>query len=496
VSLAAWVLLAWFHGVLPATAAWRDHRLRPPAASGSPNVLLVVLDTVRADHLGLSGYDRATSPRLDARARRDGVVFTQARSTTPYTLGSHASLFTGHWAIQTSARTNAALDDRLPTLAEHLRDRGFATAAFMGNIFYGSAHYGLDRGFVQYVDVPGNLTRRVSLRAVLAAPTLGRAAVERFERRTRTLVPMQKQRYDAGQIRRDALAWVDQTRAAAPGRPFFLFVNLFDAHAPYTLPPEAPQTFARITPEALDAKLKALQRREEDGGQPGDDEATGRLREDAVSHLRDLYDDGIVSIDRQLDGLLDDLDHRGLLDNTLVIITADHGEMLGEHGRIGHGNGVSRPVIHVPLIVLGPKMGGVAPKGRVVTAPATIRDVPATIASMVNPRDSGAFPGETLERYWTGANSVESPLVLSEMEAMPWQPRRPQMPPAFGPMWCLTSPEGLAYQRQDHETLGRVEHLYDLRPDPGEERDLAADAASRAQLESLRSQLDRVLRAR
>jgi arylsulfatase A-like enzyme len=495
--LFVWTLLALRFGALPASAEWRARQFGPPSPSaGAPNVLLVVLDTVRADHLGLYGYDRPSSPRLDARARRDGVAFTQARSTTPYTLGSHASLFTGHRALETSARTNAPLDDRLPTLAEHLRDRGYATAAFQGNIFYGSAHYGLDRGFSRYRDVPGNVTRRVSIREALRAPTLGRAAVEYVERRTRTLDPMQRRRFDAVQLRREAITWVDSTRSRDPGRPFFLFVNFFDAHAPYTLSPEAPHPFARITPDALQRRLDRLQALENrsDVAQSAE---TQSLRAEVCNHLRDLYDDGIAAIDRQLDALLDDLDRRGLLDHTLVILTADHGEMLGEHGLIGHGNGVFRPVLHVPLIVLGGKGLGV-PAGRVVTAPVSIRDIPATVAELTRTDRSSssspaAFPGRSLSRFWTSRHAPADSPVLSEMEAMPWQPRRPQMLPASGPMWCLTDTSGFAYHRQDHETLGRLEHLFDLQADPGEQSDLAADPAQAGRLATFRTQLDQAL---
>src|SRR5581483_4072145 len=152
-----WLALFVTTGLIPATSEARALAAAPRPAPGAPNVLLVVLDTVRADHLGLHGYPRATTPRLDERARR-GVRFDQARATTPYTLGTHASLFTGRWMSETSARVDTPLDGAHLTLAEHLRDRGYATAGFTGNIFYGSARYGLDRGFLHYHDIPGNIT--------------------------------------------------------------------------------------------------------------------------------------------------------------------------------------------------------------------------------------------------------------------------------------------------------------------------------------------------
>ncbi|MBI1187179.1 MAG: sulfatase-like hydrolase/transferase [Alphaproteobacteria bacterium] len=486
-----WLVLFVAYGVWPATRELRTLATGPQPPQGAPNVLLIVLDTVRADNLGLYGYDRATTPNLDTWARR-GVRFDQARSTTPFTLGTHASLFTGYLMSQTSARVNAPLDGARRTLAEHLRDRGYATAGFVGNIFYGSAHYGLDRGFLHYHDVPGNITRRVTPREFLRACRLGEYVVTRFERKWRILSPMQRQRLDAGELNREALAWVDRTRPRE--RPFFLFLNYFDAHTPYSLPGDASQPFSYLTADRLEARMRHLQRSDEHAHRsdtPSDVAVSPELRAEAYAHLRNAYDDGIAWIDRKLDELLHGLEQRGLLENTLVLVTSDHGELLGEHGLIGHGDSLHRQAVHVPLVLLGPEAMNI-PRGKAIGRPVSLRDVPATVLDLLDDPETGRFPGRSLRRFWThaeGATADDEP-VLSEMEHMHWLPRTSPIPAAFGPLWLLT--EGRwSYHRQRHETLGTTERLFDLVADPDERRDLAADPAHRATLESLRARFDR-----
>ena len=488
-----WSLLFVSTGVVPTISEAWSLRSSPTPPKGAPNVLLVVLDTVRADHLSLHGYRRPTSPRLVERAGR-GVRFDQARSTSPYTLGTHASLFTGHWMSRTSARVNAPLDGSRPTLAEHLRDRGYATGGFVGNIFYGSAHYGLDRGFLHYHDIPGNITRRVTPREVVRSSRLGESLLAWFELKWRLFAPMQRLRLDADELNREALAWLDDTRPG--GRPFFLFMNYFDAHSPYSLPAEAPQPFSLTTADRLEARLKQLEQAEErQEARPNraDEAKLAALRAEVGSLLQGSYDDGISWIDRKLDELLRGLEARGLLDDTLIVVTADHGEMLGEHRAIGHGQSLDRPVVHVPLVVLGARKKPV-PAGRVVAQPVSVRDIPATILDLIGDPDSGRFPGRSLARYWAEDESerpVDGP-VLSEMEHLSWRRRTPRIPAAFGPLWLLT--EGRwAYHRVDHETLGGQERLFDLVDDPGEARDLATDPAHRVTLEALRERLEAAL---
>jgi arylsulfatase A-like enzyme len=483
---AIWMALFIATGLAPSISEDRALRSAPRPAKAAENVLLVVLDTVRADNLSLQGYDRPTSPHLNEWARR-GIRFDQARATSPYTLGTHASLFTGHWPSATSARVNAPLDGERATLAEHLGDRGYATGGFVGNIFYGSAHYGLDRGFLHYLDIPDDVTRRATPREFLRSSRLGESLLIALELRWKIFKPMERLRLHGDELNREALSWVDRLQRF--DRPFFLFVNYFDAHSPYSLPDEAPQPYSRLTADRLEARMKRLERAEErwDADPSGDVTAeVARLQLEVNGHLRDAYDDGISWVDRKLDELLRGLENRGLLENTLVVVTADHGEMLGEHEVIGHGKSLHRQVVHVPLVVIDPRgMRGQA--GRVVSDPVSVRDVPATILDLIGNAETTQFPGRSLGRYWSDdpEPSADAGSVLSEMEHLSWRPHTSRTPAASGPLRLLT--EGRwSYHHQDHESLGVLEQLFDLVVDPDETCNLAADPAYLRTLESLR----------
>ena len=188
----------------------REHRTaaqRPPTPAkgkNAPNVLLVVLDTVRADHLSLHDYPRQTSPHLVRLARR-GITFQQARSTAPWTLPSHASMMTGRWPHELSTGINRPLDRTHRTLAESLAARGYATGGFVANVTYCGVETGLDRGFDHFEDHP------LSIADVLWTTALGQRLLLNGifgpERRARGN-PNDYHRKDAAQIRRDLLSWV------------------------------------------------------------------------------------------------------------------------------------------------------------------------------------------------------------------------------------------------------------------------------------------------
>ncbi len=215
----------------------------PPAAA--PNVLLVVLDTVRPDHLSLYGYGRSTSPTLERMARQ-GIRFDGARATAPWTLASHASLFTGRLPHELGVKWMTPLGRGFPTLAEYLGSHGYATAGFVGNTLYCSYDSGLSRGFTHYEDF--DLDRLGPFRTAqlvdLSLETIA-AAVQRLGE-TFGLAPFRSlqgyvlgqlrvaEKKDAGMINRELFDWL--SRRPQPGRPFFAFLNEFDAHSPYLLP--------------------------------------------------------------------------------------------------------------------------------------------------------------------------------------------------------------------------------------------------------------------
>lgn len=446
----------------------------PAASPGAPNVLLIVLDTVRADHLSLYGYQRATSPALERLGRR-GVVFDAARSTAPWTLPSHASLFTGRWPHELHVADRRPLDRTYPTLAEALAARGYATAGFIGNTYYCNSWYGLGRGFAHFEDYyePNVLLSPVE---ALRSTALGRWLITTLgtEYNVRPDTPTLLK--DAPRVNRDTLRWLDARRT---DRPFFAFLNYIDAHDPYITPPGFDRHFG-VHPETAE-DFDTLK----DWYYKSRRDPTERQ----VRLLNDCYDDCVAFLDEQLGLLFDGLERRGLLENTLVVITADHGEHLGEHDTYGHGKTLYRPEIHVPLLVFGPR--GV-PAGRRVAAPVSLRDVPATLLDLLGSPSPSPFPGRTLARFWNATRSAgaEDP-ILSELDIVPNPPKHPDLslPRALlGPMFAVTDAQSV-YLR---DAVGR-EELYDPVADPGETHDRAGMPASKAVLRRARSTLERAV---
>ncbi len=427
----------------------------PAPRPGAPNVMLVVLDTVSADHLSLYGYHRETSPNL-ARLARRGVVFEQARAAAPWTLPSHASLFTGQWPHDLGkVQGGKPLDATHPTLAEFLARNGYATAGFVGNTYYCNSWYGLARGFAHYEDyLEHNVL--ISPGEALRSTALGRALIvlggTAYNVRPETANFLK----DADRVNRDFLLWL----SAHPDRPFFAFLNYVDGHDPYIVPPGFDRHFG-LKPESAD-DVETIRTWHQ--GHPG---ASGRDE----TLVLDAYDDCLAALDERLGLLFDELERRGILDNTLVVLTSDHGEQFEEHGEYGHGRSLYSEEVRVPLVVFGPS--GV-PAGRTVAEPVSLRDVAATIAERLGLAGAPPFPGRSLARAWEPGHpdSPEEPddAVLSAVnsQARPSKSRHPRLASLVA--------EGKVYIRDS----GGREELYDLTSDPGESRNLAGTPAVEA----------------
>ncbi len=323
-----------------------DERWLPTAAPGSPNVLFIVLDTVRAESLSLYGYKRETSSQLKEFAGR-GVRFDQARTAAAWTLPSHATMFTGRWPYELSTRPDRPLDDTFPTLAEFLRNHGYATAGFAANTYFCSLWYGLGRGFMHYEDVA------LTPLEILRSSIMGRYLVRKVSPYNSSRPTAYFERKDAVTINSEAVAWLS-TRP--PGRPFFAFLNYYDAHDPYLSPKRSPHPFGRTPASSRDfATLRDWL-----------EVVKKRPPARTVELGRDCYDDCIAYLDDQVGRLFSELDAKGLLENTLVVVTADHGELMGERGEFGHGQSLHHEVVNVPLLVVAPRR---VPSGRIVPAP-------------------------------------------------------------------------------------------------------------------------------
>jgi arylsulfatase A-like enzyme len=344
-----------------------------PVPGATPNVLLLVMDTQRADHLSAYGYDRPTTPRLDGIAA-EGALYEQAYAASSWTLPSHATLFTAAlpWEHRSGVIRRPYLDAALPTVAEVLRDRGFATGGFVANPYWCGRQTGLHRGFIRYEDFYHSLEDAVS------RTTLGRRLwYSVLPKLRRADVPGRKSAED---VNAHFLSW----QKGLDGKPFFAFLNYFDVHSP--LIPQAP--FAgRFSGDSTVAR-----EREIDIGA-----LTGDMPTETAERIRsrmDRYDESLAYLDHSIGALADSLRARGVLDNTLLIITSDHGESFGEHGMVFHGHSMYRDQIAVPLIVRYPS--GIPARLR-VTSPVGAEQVPITIMDVVGlPRTRLAGSGRPL----------------------------------------------------------------------------------------------------
>lgn len=353
-SLAA-VVVAVSIGGPRASEYLRERALPPPERPDRPNVLVVVLDTVRADHLSAYGYPRQTTPRIDGLAAR-GVIFDAAISPSSWTLPSHASMLTGLYTSQHGAvDIGDALTGRT-VLPDRMAQLGYRNAAFSANSTFFSRAQGFGKGFLRFEDcchTIGDLVGRT---------LFGRQMSERVLKQLGwpELVSLR----GARSIAESALTWIDRD----PHRPFFVFLNMFDAHGPELPPMPDRVAFAR-RPERL-SHMRFDNTR-----------VHWKTANDLqVADLVDGYDASIRYADWWVGWLLDALDSRGRLANTVVVLVSDHGELLRDEGPfIGHHSSVSRAEIHVPLIIAGPGV----PMGIRVAAPVTTVAIARTILELV-----------------------------------------------------------------------------------------------------------------
>jgi choline-sulfatase len=361
---------------------------RPPTPLG---ILIVTLDTTRADYLSAYGSGRVWTPNLD-RLAADGVVFEQAMTVAPLTLPAHCSLFTGLLPPRHGVRDNAgrSLATDHQTLAAVLQRRGFDTAAFVGSVVLGSGR-GLEAGFDVYND----------------GITTGRSGGRGLQR-------------PADQVVDEAVSWLEGRHDA----PFFLWVHLYDPHAPYD-PPEPFRT----------------------------------------AYRDDLYAGEIAFADAQIGRLLDSLDRRRLLDRTAVIVAGDHGESLNEHGESGHGIFIYQNVIRVPLIV---RIAGVSP--RRMPEVARLVDIMPTVLELVAAPPT-ATDGVSLVDGMTGAEGLLDLQAYSES----------LYPERFG--WSRL--RSLRAGRLKLIEAPRPE-LYDLQTDPDEQNNIYAERPAIAAVMSRR----------
>lgn len=390
--------LVFLVAALAAACGSGERNAAPPRS-----LLLVTIDTLRADHLGCYGYSGARTPHIDALAER-GVRFETAFSVAPITFPSHVSLLTGTIPPNHGARDNGThrAVPELLSLAEILREGGWRTAAFH-SAFVLDSQFGLDQGFEVYGDVPQRMIN------------LG----DQVETRPAT------------EVNEEAFRWLSALDASEP---FFLWVHYFEPHAPYPPANQIPAAFR---------------------GRP--------------------YDAEIATADRAVGALLARLDELERAEETLVVLTSDHGESLGEHGEKTHSFFVYQGVLHVPLIFAH----GSLPRGTVKAEGVSLVDVmPTALELLGSERPLLPPPGRSLTALFRGGVLEDVPVYFESLNAYLNYGWAPPHGVAIGPHKLIRVPRG---------------ELYDLSRDPREARNLYTGEPEL--VASLEGELDRLLEA-
>jgi len=423
-------------------------------------IIVVSLDTTRADHLSAYGYDRATSPTLE-RLAREGVRFTNARSSTSWTLPSHMSLFTGLPAHLHDVNVDfQTLDSGRPIMGELFADAGFYTEGFY-SAPYVHNRYGFDRGMEFYEPMtanpmafdlpPSEMREQMGLR-------------EMFSHQEVTSAPVIKQGL---RFLRDV-----------SGPRNLLFMHLFDPHYDYRAGPRyrAPfvdPTYAgEITGDGLMAQLDLISK-----GDPAD-----------LRQLRDLYDAELLYTDSHLANVIRDVENSEHKGHTIIAVVADHGEEFFEHGRYGHRMGLHEEVLRVPLILWGP---GILPEGLTIDDDVAIYDVLPTLMDYAGIDESPLIYGRSLrpliegktlaprasassltflhadgrDHYTLHEATVYQGLKYIRRVHVPWSPSD-QRNLTNEPDWSTTEIE-----------------VYDLAQDPGEQHNLVVESPDDPRIE-------------
>jgi arylsulfatase A-like enzyme len=446
------ILTAGFGGL---TLERRERAERTLSSVARPNVVLIVMDTLRADRLSLYGYERETSPRLDRLAER-GLVFDEAHSTASWTWPSTASLLTGLAPEEHGVGNGSSvfLADELTTLAEVMQARGLTTAGWSGNPLI-VPDKNFDQGF-EFFD-----------------------SRKRGMRKSPVLLP-------------SALEWIETMGDTR----FFLYLHMTDPHAPLAPHPEAGRRFAADVRSGFAKKINdfnVLLLQNRGHGEAGEVRTDDAIPPHQQRWINDLYDACVWSGDHWLGQVLDTLERANLSERTIVAFTSDHGEELFDHGLVTHGHSLHRELVRVPLVIAGPGV----PVGARVNTPVSNRHLAPTLARLVGGELGQS--GDALDLAALGADPMvaERPVFFSTSKGW-WNGRQPQ--PLYGvrrgSFVLHVAPEGAPWGEPSGESgsTGGQMRLFDLGNDLHETRDVGADRADLAG--DLRGLLDRVRSAR
>jgi len=402
------------------------------APSRAPNLLFITIDTLRRDFVGCYGDPSVRSPVLDALAR-DAVVFDSAIALASTTAPSHATMMTARHPRTHGVLANGqTLAPGIPTLAGLLVANGYRTAAFVSASVL-SRQSGLDRGFEHYGESYG--TNRRGETSCPAETTTALAA-----------------------------AWL----RANSGAPFFLWVHYYDPHEPYS----APGAYGAFADPSYDGVFRAWSDSLLSAWERG-----GRVPERERAHLEARYRAEVFYVDTQLGALLDTVDGLGLRENTLVCVTSDHGETLGEHAAFfGHGPHLYDTSLLVPLLFSYP---AAIPSGRRVEGLASHLGLAPTILELLGVAEPDGFEGESLVSMWAGGGAPEPSQVVSET----YPPDHRAAVDATAPLLQGKFEARISVRTETGKLIRGLQHdsteVFALDADPAETRNLAHTDSAR-----------------
>lgn len=378
-GLAAAALHGCGEGPAPAAepAAWE-------APADAPNIVIISIDMLRPDHLGCYGYERDTSPRIDAFAE-EGALFENAVSSTSWTLPAHAALFTGLAdSVHGCTDTDTRLDPSRVTLAERLAAAGYATAGFFSGPYLHPV-FGLGQGFASYTDCssyPEQALEAVAESGTVDSDRLMLASHHDITNPT---------------VYRNVKSWLDENTQS----PFFLFIHMWDVHFDF-IPPEPYDTMFDPDYEGtIDGRNFFF-----------NDRINPDMPQRDLEHILALYDGEIRWTDDHVGRILDDLDAKGVSDNTIVVILADHGTEFFEHNNKGHRTTLFEEVIRIPMIVRYP--GRIEP-GQRFDEQVRIMDVLPTVMDLAGAPPADDVMGQSLAPLLAGGALARDNLAISEL---------------------------------------------------------------------------------
>lgn len=344
--------------------------------TGQPNIIFVVVDALRADHVSSYGYHRQTTPNVDAWIAESGVLFTDVTAASSWTNPANGAMLTSHAPSSIDTvwdDTSRRIPEEETMLAEYLHSAGYRTIGFVSN-WWLQASFGYDQGFETYQRTAGPDSKR------------------------------------AAALNDLAFQWLDQNLAAIKDseQSLFLFLYYLDPHTWYDPPPPYNTKYDSTYTGTLTAELFGH----------GQDVVSGDivLSERDIEHIIALYDGEISYWDYYLGEMLAYLESKGMLENSIILFTSDHGQMFGEHGKWVHRNSLYEEVLRIPLVIRYP---GILEAGEVMTTPVHMLDITPTILDLAGLAIPAHMDGQSLLPIIQGDKVQNERVIISEMAGEP-----------------------------------------------------------------------------